>query len=419
MKEKWIRGLSSVLAFAMITSSVPAAFAAQADPAPFSDEVRSISTEMPYRASGMQDTNLRYASTVFNQVKEDGSLSFTMTYWLSGSTGWSTDPNNEWAGQYVLSFSNDAFYKQIDTVVLADKSLSKHADGAAWTLPITELPSYAFIGFRRNFELTITLKDSQTLETLGLSNVPVGFGSVFINHDGAIAKESVSNGWVLNNNNNNNGDFETDFTNGRVNQRVSFDAETMTIRSVHIFQPSQNFLQTDYGWVVYVKEHIPEELLPYIDTDNIKIYASDLDGVKINEKHEEFRVFIDGNGTVDTSTVPQLSIVGNDTKDQLDVARNNLDRVFFGTLGQSRQYTIAYKLKQNVTLADFARVVNEYIEKNQKQLLFESWMEADYLNEADNKFILKPDAGAPPRQLENSYANAYLDANDSDCTETT
>ena len=116
MKEKWIRGLSSVLAFAMITSSVPAAFAAQADPAPFSDEVRSISTEMPYRASGMQDTNLRYASTVFNQVKEDGSLSFTMTYWLSGSTGWSTDPNNEWAGQYVLSFSNDAFYKQIDTV---------------------------------------------------------------------------------------------------------------------------------------------------------------------------------------------------------------------------------------------------------------------------------------------------------------
>ena len=143
MKRKWIRGLSSVLAFAVITSSVPAAFAAQADPDPFSDEVRSISTETPYSASGIQDTNLRYSSTVFNQVNEDGSLSFQLTYWLEGSTGWGTDPNNEWAGQYVLSFSNDTFYKQIDTVILNDKNLSKHADGAAWTLPITELPSYA------------------------------------------------------------------------------------------------------------------------------------------------------------------------------------------------------------------------------------------------------------------------------------
>lgn len=129
--------------------------------------------------------------------------------------------------------------------------------------------------------------------------------------------------------------------------------------------------------------------------------------------HEEFRIFIDEQGFVDTSTVPELSIVGNDTIDQLQAARKNQDRIFFGTLGQSRQYTINYKLKPNVTLADFARAVNLYVEKNEKQLLFSSWLEADYLNASSNK-LKKTDAGAPPRQLTNSYANAYLDVNDSD-----
>ena len=374
---------------------------------------RGLDTTTHYTATGIDtNANLRYSSTVFDKVEDDGSLSMTFTYWFSGSTGWGTDPANEYAGKYLLSFTNDTFYKQIDKVILDDISLAKHNDGAMWSLPVTELPNYALIGVSRNQTVKITLKNGQTLESLNLQDIPIGFNSVLTTNKGAIASNSISNGYILHNNNNNKNEKESAFTKGKVNQRIKFNIDDMTIRSIHTFKPDENFLQTDYSWVVYVKEQIPPELLPYIDTDNIKIYCSDLDGVKINENHEEFPVPINDQGLVDTSQVPELSIIDNDTKAQLDAARKNLDRIFFGMLGQSRNYTISYKLKDSVTLSDFARAANEYIEKNQQSFLFDSWMEADYLNTKQG--ISTNDNGDAPKQLNNSYANAYLDANDTD-----
>ena len=379
----------------------------------YAQEIRGLDTTTHYTATGIDNgTNLRYSSTVFNKVEDDGSLSMIFTYWFNGSTGWGTDPANEYAGKYLLSFTNDTFYKQIDKVILDDISLEKHNDGAMWSLPVTELPNYALIGFSREQSVKITLKNGQTLESLNLQDTPIGFNSVLTTNKGAIASNSISNGYILQSNNKNKNEKETDFTKGKVNQKIKFNADDMTIRSIHIFKPAENFLQTDYSWVVYVKEQIPPELLPYIDTDNIKIYCSDLDGVKINENHEEFTVPINDQGLVDTSQVPELSIIGNDTKAQLDAARKNLDRIFFGTLGQSRNYTISYKLKDSVTLSDFAHAANEYIEKNQQSFLFDSWMEADYLNTKQG--ISTNDNGDDPKQLNDSYANAYLDANDTD-----
>ena len=379
----------------------------------YAQENRGLDTTTHYTATGIDNNaNLRYSSTVFNKVEDDGSLSMTFTYWFSGSTGWGTDSANEYAGKYLLSFTNDTFYKQIDKVILDDISLEKHNDGAMWSLPVTELPNYALIGLSRNQPVKITLKNGQTLESLNLQDTPIGFNSVLTTNKGAIASNSISNGYILHNNNNNKNEKESSFTKGKVNQRIKFNVDDMTIRSIHTFKPAENFLQTDYSWVVYVKEQIPPELLPYIDTDNIKIYCSDLEGVKIKEGHEEFRVPIDDQGFVDTSRVPELSIIGNDTKAQLDAARKNLDRIFFGTLGQSRNYTIFYKLKDSATLSDFARAANEYIEKNQQSFLFDSWMEADYLNTKQG--ISTNDNGDAPKQLNDSYANAYLDANDTD-----
>ena len=379
----------------------------------YAQENRGLDTTTHYTATGIDNNaNLRYSSTVFNKVEDDGSLSMTFTYWFSGSAGWGTDPANEYAGKYLLSFTNDTFYKQIDKVILDDISLEKHSDGAMWSLPVTKLPNYALIGVSRNQPVKITLKNGQTLESLNLQDTPIGFNSILTTTKGAIASNSISNGYILQNNNKNKNEKESGFTKGKVNQRIKFNVDDMTIRSIHTFKPNENFLQTDYSWVVYVKEQIPPELLPYIDTDNIKIYCSDLDGVKINENHEEFTVPINDQGLVDTSQVPELSIIDNDTKAQLDAARKNLDRIFFGTLGQSRNYTISYKLKDSVTLSDFARAANEYIEKNQQSFLFDSWMEADYLNTKQG--ISTNDNGDAPKQLNDSYANAYLDANDTD-----
>lgn len=58
--------------------------------------------------------------------------------------------------------------------------------------------------------------------------------------------------------------------------------------------------------------------------------------------------------------------------------------------------------------------MNDYIEAKEVRVLFESWLESDYLNESNQTVIHKPDNGAPPRQITGSYANAYLDTNDTD-----
>ena len=281
-------------------------------------------------------------------------------------------------------------------------------------ISITDAPlKYNLIGVVTNHEIKITLKDGKTLEELGLSEEKISFNSLWTKHNGAIAQESVSNGFILQDNPNVKNEQETGFTAGRMSQKLIFDAESMSIKSVHSFKPNENFLQSDYGWVLYIKEQMPAELAQYLDKDEIYIYASDIKG-EANIVKEKFKVNIDANGMVDTSTVPELSIVNNDTKEQLDEARTNLDRIFFGTLGSSRQYTISYKLRDDVTLERFARELNEYVKTEKKRVLFEHWLEADYLNESNQKLIHKPDGGAAPKQLTNSYSNAYLDTNDTD-----
>lgn len=167
----------------------------------YAQESRGLDTTTHYTATGIDNNaNLRYSSTVFNKVEDDGSLSMTFTYWFSGSAGWGTDPTNEYAGKYLLSFTNDTFYKQIDKVILDDISLEKHSDGAMWSLPVTKLPNYALIGVSRNQPVKITLKNGQTLESLNLQDTPIGFNSILTTTKGAIASNSISNGYILQNN---------------------------------------------------------------------------------------------------------------------------------------------------------------------------------------------------------------------------
>ena len=375
---------------------------------------REMDTTSHFTANGIEESDLRYAGTVFDKIGQDGTIYLTHSKWTKLGQGWDKDDSNRFAGKFILSFSNDEFYKQIDRVILDNVSLEKVDDGALWMISITDAPlKYNLIGVVTNHEIKITLKDGKTLEELGLSEEKISFNSLWTKHNGAIAQESVSNGFILQDNPNVKNEQETGFTAGRMSQKLIFDAESMSIKSVHSFKPDENFLQSDYGWVLYIKEQMPAELAQYLDKDEIYIYASDIKG-EANIVKEKFKVNIDANGMVDTSTVPELSIVNDDTKEQLAEARTNLDRIFFGALGSSRQYTISYKLRDDVTLEQFARELNEYVKTEKKRVLFEHWLEADYLNESNQKLIHKPDGGAAPKQLTNSYSNAYLDTNDTD-----
>ena len=368
---------------------------------------KGMDTTSHFTANGIEESNLRYATTTFDKVDADGTIRLVHNKWIvtNGASEFATDASNQFAGKYILSFSNDTFYKQIDRVTVDDTSMEKVDDGALWMIPAVGNLKTGLIGVNTNHDIKIMLKNGQTLEKLGLADKEISFNSLWIKSNGAIAEESVSNGFILQNNPNVKNEKQTDFTNGRVNQRVVFDAKTMSLKSIHTFKPIENYLQTDYNWVVYVKERIPVELLQYIDRDEVYIYCSDYQG-EAQKNRKIFRVTIDDAGNIDTSEVPELSIVGNDTSTQLSAARSNTNEIFWGTLGQSRNYTISYKLRDDVTLDQFAREMNDYVTAKNARVLFEHWMEADYLNARDG--------GATPQQLQDSYTNAYLDTNDTD-----
>ena len=416
MKRAGQKACAFVLSLAIIVPSaeLPSYAAVSYRNSSGSISTREMDTTSHFTANGIEESDLRYAGTVFDKIGQDGTIYLTHSKWTKLGQGWDKDDSNRFAGKFILSFSNDEFYKQIDRVILDNINLEKVDDGALWMISIVGSPlKYAQIGSVTNHEIKITLKDGKTLEQLGLAEEKISFNSLWTKSNGAIAQESVSNGFILQDNPNVRNEQETGFTTGRMSQKLIFDAESMSIKSVHSFKPNENFLQSDYGWVVYIKEQMPAELAQYIDKDEIYIYASDITG-EANIVKEKFKVNIDETGMVDTSTVPELSIVNNDTKDQLAVARRNLDRIFYGTLGSSRQYTISYKLRDDVTLEQFARELNEYVKTEKKRVLFEHWLEADYLNESNQTLIHKPDGGAAPKQLTNSYSNAYLDTNDTD-----
>ncbi len=374
-----------------------------------------------YDATGMTDTSLRYAKLSYDGVNNDGTIGLTLSKWREGNPPgeFSTDTQNPWAGMIVFSFSETDFYQQIDSIQFQNGTyMQKSNNGATWTVPANDVLQMGLIGVVTNSKVTIKLKDGATLESLGLADDKISYEMVLINNKGQIATEGVSTGYIQQNNDNIKNEKTTDFTKGVMTNTIVMDTDQMRINSVHTWKPNQNYLQTDYGWVVYIREQVPEELLPFIDITGTQLYNSDGRGQYVDTGRTKWSVNMTEDGKVDTSTDPALSLAvyGDDlTLGQLNQARSNTNDIFWGTLGQSRSYTISYKLKDGVTLKDFTDKVNDLVTNKGQQLYFESSMAADYQNKYIAGGLLgKADNGAPFQQLTNSYANSYLQANDKD-----
>ena len=242
-----------------------------------------------------------------------------------------------------------------------------------------------------------------------------------------MVNRSWDQGFILANNQNRKDEQKTGFLTGPMSNRISLDYNQLTgqlvIKSIHSFKPNVKMSTTDLYWVVYIKEQIPKELLPYIDTANIRLGATNEDG-RGDKPGSEFRtdtpvtIDIDSNGLVDTSRVSAISIAQSDTRDALNAARNRLEKsVFSVATGQNANFTIQYPLRENVSIRDFAIFLNKYITEHDNQLLFDSWLESDYPNEKDGYGLVYTgtlDHGAPYKHLTDSYANAYIPMNDSD-----
>ena len=402
---------------------------------------RSIVNETNYTISGETDGVLDYARTDYTKEDSDG-IHLTITKWAKLPGTWGGTDKGPYNGRYILNFFDDEFYTQIDSITVNGVQFEKEANGALWKVPINnQTVQSGLIGVITNTDVVIKLKNGKTLDSLGMASKRIDFTTLWVRSDGKADKAGYDNGFILKNNTNvptlpsnpSNGNeyylgtgvngFGSDgtkskdgnFSGGHTGKAVSYDAKNKVIKSTVSFKPDQNFLQANTGWVLYINEVIPKELLKYIDTNNVRLGVSTPSGNITASNPINLVVDPNGNGVISTKDTPALSIVGGDWNKVTQV-RSTLDsQVFYGVLGQRRSYTIEYKLKSNVSNQEFAKALNEYITNNNQQLNFESWLTADFVD-SSSLFpnIRKPDGGKPNKIVQNTYSNAFLQVLDTD-----
>ena len=360
---------------------------------PNNSEYSYLLNDLGYDATTVKEnSNLRHAGISQSQDNTGSVIKLNLTKWLSLQRDFVN------GGKVNLSFAQSDFYTQIESITLSGVKMDTTNNGQNWSAPINgSTVNSGEIGSVTNHDIVITLKNSQTLSSLGYSNnKPVYLTHTWTTNDGAIAEESIQVASITPTLDSKapNTTQKSGFTAGRMTNKIKYDSSQNSIKSVHTFKPNENFLQTDYRAVLYIKEQVNKELIPYIDPNSVKLYVSDPDGNPISQDRY-VNGSIDNDGLFDSSKINEISIKNNNTSGQLSNARTSLDRnVFFGTLGQSRSYTISYKLKDGYTLESIASKVSA-------RETFDSWMEVDYLDSYDS--------GTPNKRLLGSYASSYID----------
>ncbi|MBF1091069.1 MAG: hypothetical protein HXL51_04735, partial [Solobacterium sp.] len=404
-------------------------------------QTRSMDNQVNYTLAGETDGVLDYARTDFTKEDSDG-IHLTVTKWAKLARSWGHTDDGPYNGRYLLNFFDDDFYEQIDSITVNGKQFEKEANGALWKVEISNATFQSgLIGVVTNTDVVIKLKNGATLDSVGLASKKIDFTTVWVRGDGKADKGGYDDGFILKNNPNvpelpsnpSNGNenylgkgvngLGTDgtqskdgnFSSGASGKTVTYDAQNKAIRSTVSFKPDQKLKDANSGWVLYINEVIPQELLQYIDTNNVRLGVSDSNGNITASSPIKLVVDPNGNGVISTKDTPELSIVGGDW-DKVTQVRNKLDsQVFAGLLGQRISYTIEYKLKSNVTNQQFAEALNNYINTNGKQLNFESWLTADFVDSTSwFPNIRKPDGGKPNKIVQNTYSTAFLQVLDTD-----
>ncbi|MFO3687999.1 Ig-like domain-containing protein [Staphylococcus felis] len=355
-------------------------------------------------------TQLRFAGISQMEAQTTSHIHLVLTKWL--------DLKNEFTrgGKIHLSFRQEKFFKAIEGITINGVRMETTNNGQDWSASVSgSTVKSGLIGVVTNTPVVITLKNNQTLESLGFSyEHPVHLTHTWTTNSGEIAAESIQQ-TTITPQLNLKAPKETrltSFVSGRMINWLRYQHNKKTIYSVHIYKPDQSFWRTDYGWVLYIKEHIPKKLLPYIDTSSIKLYVSDEFGNPISND-KVITISIGSDGLVDTSKVPQLSIEDDQSISHWKKVRTELNsKVFFGLLGQSRAFTIAYKLRDDMNMEDVVEQINKnHPTSSEARLSFASWLESDYL---DSRILGKKDGGAPHERLFGSYATSYMDFYDYD-----
>ncbi|MDY3006528.1 Rib/alpha-like domain-containing protein, partial [Anaerococcus porci] len=278
----------------------------------------NVNNEVNYDIVGEKDGVLDYGRTDYVKTDSNGDIHLNVSKWAKGSTDWGDTEKGPYNGRYILNFFKKEFYSQIQSIEVNGVQFESESDGALWKVPInTQTFKSGSIGIITNDDVVIKLKNGQTLNSLGLSNDKISFTTLWVRGDGYSDVGGHDNGFILKDNPNipelptnpaegnesylgtglnglgSDGAKSKDgnFTEGAMTKVVLYDAKNKAIKSVVSFKPGQNFLQANSGWVLYINDAIPKELLPYIDTNNVKLGVSDSQG-KFT-KDEQVNIVVD------------------------------------------------------------------------------------------------------------------------------
>ena len=374
--------------------------------------------------------DLRYAGLTPVSVKDetDGTdFKLQVPHWLATDrlrflTGGSKeDPD---ASKAFLRFQDEALYSQIDRISVVGENNDKQGDfvkrdpnGSEWSLDLSTVKNFpGSAGTTYSSFYKIYLNNG--VEASSLQDAGDGFAvtQYWIRKDSRIVKNSVSRALlptdgklppsmpetVYDGSKSGLIGSDTNFTRP-ITKYVSYDQGKHEINSTIVLPMRVNFLQASYDWAWQLEEQIDPALIPFIDS--VVLYSSDKEGNLSDQDRKQFELAVDSERNVVTTTQNKQLTWGKDdanitgtTDRRFNEVRNNWDDVTYGVLGQSRQMTIKYKLKDGA-LEGIQKATGGYVD-------FASWINADLFD--------KRDGGAPVEVLPNSYGYTYLSLTDTD-----
>ncbi|MDD7384794.1 MAG: Rib/alpha-like domain-containing protein [Actinomycetaceae bacterium] len=378
-----------------------------------------------------------------DQIGSDGaSAALRLTYWYKldpgviGSNSYNPDPEKPDTGRFFLRFRDAELAKAIDHIVVGDDqnkkvwaTFTRSADDSnEWSVPLIGKNAATLggsIGTIYTSNIRIYLKDGVALDSVKKTDDGFYVESWAVRNDNKVSTATISSA-VIGLSTPKGQATEPDPANNTQNffknsaiSAVNFNQAANVINHTITFNPNQNFLQTDYGWSAVIKDQIDPLLAPFVDS--VWVYNSDQDGAPTDKgKEKQFELSLDPTTGLVTSeknrAISWKPDPENFNSSRYNEVRDNQNDIFWGALGQSRSYTIQYRLKADVAKEISNITANKLnaATADGKYLEFNSWVESDY----KDKFVLgsggQTDAGAPSRLLTNSITTSFLNIEDHD-----
>ena len=419
MKICWRKTLALVMAVLMLVTVLPSGAFAKTENGTGG---RSLGPDLTrgnlndlltfFNSPGYVSDQVRYVGMEYYNT-EGKIIRLKHTRWFSrwdrlNNAERNQDHDDYLKGTYIIRFQDPDFYKNIQSIQIGGQPFKAYNFGngnelnkSTWVIKCRDLKLAKQIGSVVNDEIEINLLDGKSLENLNLTDKKLYYDQLVINDRKQIEIDSVSNGYILANESN-SAKYESKFLSGAGTNKAILDLTPgkEALKVVYTFKPDENFLQTNYTWVVYLKAILPKELMPYLDTDIVTIYNSESNGDRT--PREEFNVAVspqnvkDGvittRGTRDLSIHKDAGYAYTDpvTKKKveegriplyltnLNNARTNIDRIFYGAIGQSRSWTFRIPLKKTTTNKEFIEKMKEIAKNNGGKIPLKTEMEADW-----------------------------------------